>query len=225
VVRARAQDTRERYGVLLLALVAVFVVEGVANPGPWQQFAVSVLLAATLLFALRVARVRRRFMRGATALAGVLVALSLVEAIAGDAQSLALKLANLLLVTLAPPAVVIGTLRLLRARNEVTIEAVLSVLCLYLLIGMFFAFLYAVIGRVDGSFFAQNAALTPAHYQYFSFVTLTTVGYGDLTANSNLGHTLSTSEALVGQIYLVTVVSLIVSNLSRGRRTRPNSEQ
>jgi hypothetical protein len=224
-VRARRRDTRERYGLLLLALAAVFAVEGVATPGPWQQLAVSALLAATVVLALLVADVRVRIRRSVAILAAALVGLSLVEAIAGDTHSIALRLSNLLLVTLAPPALVVGTLRLLRARNAVTIEAVLSVLCLYLLIGMFFAFLYAVIGRVHGSFFAESAALTPANYQYFSFVTLTTVGYGDLTASTNLGHTLSTSEALVGQIYLVTVVSLIVSNLGRGRPTRPNSEQ
>ena len=48
---------------------------------------------------------------------------------------------------------------------------------------------------------------------YFSFTTLTTVGYGDFTARSDLGHTLCVFEMLIGQIYLVTVVSLIVSNL------------
>ena len=59
---------------------------------------------------------------------------------------------------------------------------------------------------------------TIANCLYFSFTTLTTVGYGDLTAASNLGHTLAMSEALVGQIYLVTVVSLIVGNLGLRRR-------
>ena len=55
---------------------------------------------------------------------------------------------------------------------------------------------------------------------YFSFTTLTTVGYGDLTARTDLGHTLAVFEALIGQIYLVTVVSLIVSNLGRARPNR-----
>ena len=52
---------------------------------------------------------------------------------------------------------------------------------------------------------------------YFSVTTLATVGYGDFTAASNLGHTLSVSEALLGQVYLVTIVSLIVGNLGRRR--------
>jgi hypothetical protein len=204
--------------VLLIALVAVFAVEGVATPGRWGQVAVSALLGVTLVFALRVAEVRPRVLRPLAAAIVVLVTLSIAEALAGKESTLALQISNLLLVTLAPPAIVIGTFRLLRARNRITVEAVLSVLCLYLLLGMFFAFLYALIARVDGSFFAQDIAVTGPRCLYFSFVTLTTVGYGDLTASSNLGHTLSASEALVGQIYLVTVVALIVGNLGLERR-------
>jgi hypothetical protein len=47
---------------------------------------------------------------------------------------------------------------------------------------------------------------------------MTTVGYGDLTARTDFGHALSTTEALIGQIYLVTIVALIVSNLRPARR-------
>ena len=57
---------------------------------------------------------------------------------------------------------------------------------------------------------------------YFSFTTLTTVGFGDLAPRSDLGRTLAVFEALIGQIYMVTVVSLIVGHLgapgTRGRR-------
>ena len=87
----------------------------------------------------------------------------------------------------------------------------MGVLCIYLLIGMLCAFLYGAIDRLGGNpFFAQNVAATGSRCLYFSFTTLTTVGYGDLTARTNLGHTLAVTEALVGQIYLVTVVALLV---------------
>jgi hypothetical protein len=68
-----------------------------------------------------------------------------------------------------------------------------------------------------GPFFAQDTDGTTAIRQYFSFVTLTTVGYGDYSPASNLGHTLSNAEALVGQLYLVTVVAVLVGRLTRGR--------
>ena len=95
----------------------------------------------------------------------------------------------------------------------------MGVVCLFILLGMFFAFLYGAIGRLGGSFFAQGDPATVARCLYFSFTTLT-VGYGDLTAASNLGHTLSVTEALTGQIFLVTVVSVVVANLRR-RRSEP----
>jgi hypothetical protein len=65
--------------------------------------------------------------------------------------------------------------------------------------------------------FAGGAMATTSHCLYFSFTTLTTVGYGDLTARSDLGHTIAVTEALVGQIYLVTVVALLVSDVGRRR--------
>jgi hypothetical protein len=69
-----------------------------------------------------------------------------------------------------------------------------------------------------GSFFAQTSAESGVDYVYFSFVTLTTVGYGDLTSRLDLGRMCSIFEALFGQLYLVSVVALLVSNVGRSRR-------
>lgn len=178
-----------RFGLLLSAIVTVFAVQGVATPGRWEEVIVSALLGATLVLALRVAEARPRVLRPIAGVAVLLVVFSAGEAIAGNQQGVAVRVANLLLVTLAPPAIVVGIIRTMRHRNRVTVEAVLGVLSLYLMIGMFFAALYALIGRADGNFFAHDVATTTARCLYFSFTTLTTVGYGDYTAASNLGHT------------------------------------
>ncbi len=216
--RTARRERRERFGLLMVALVAAFFVEGVAEPGPWGQTIVTALLGTTFVLAIWVAEPRRWVIRGAVVLAVAIVAFSAVEASMGHIDSAATRIGNALLVTLAPPAIVAGIVRSLRARNQVTVEAVFGVLGLYILLGMFFAFVYGAIGRLTGSFFVQQQSPTVAHCLYFSFTTLTTVGYGDLTAASNLGHTLSVTESLTGQIYLVTVVSLIVGNLGRMRR-------
>jgi hypothetical protein len=210
-------EGRARFAVLLAALVAAFVIQGVAEPAAWEQVLVSGLLAVTLLLAFRAARVRPVVMRWAVAVAVVVVAISVAGAATGHIDSASGRIADMLLVTLAPPAIVVGVVRTLRARHQVTIEALLGVVCLFILLGMFFAFLYGAIGRLSGSFFAQGDPATVARCLYFSFTTLTTVGYGDLTAASNLGHTLSVTEALTGQIFLVTVVSVLVANLHRRR--------
>ena len=115
---------------------------------------------------------------------------------------------------LAPPALVVGMLRSVRRHGAVTLEAVLGGLCLYILVGMFFAFVFGAVDNLGGEpFFASGVEATPPRCSYFSFSTLTTVGFGDLTARSDFGRTLAVLEALVGSLYLVTVVSVGVSNL------------
>ena len=90
---------------------------------------------------------------------------------------------------------------------------------------MFFSFLYAAVQTLgDEPFFAQIADPDRSDYLYFSYTTLTSTGFGDLTAATNLGRTLTSIEALVGTIYLVTIVALIVSEppaaAARSRRRR-----
>ena len=65
-----------------------------------------------------------------------------------------------------------------------------------------------------------KAGAPAVDFIYFSFTTLTTTGYGDFTAGTSLGRMLAISEALVGQIYLVSVVALLVANLGRERRSQ-----
>lgn len=217
---ASARERRERFGLVLCGLVLAFAVQGIAEPAAWEQLLVSVLLAGTLLLSFWAADLRPPVMRATLVVGVLMLVVSVVVAVSGHIDSAAVRLSNLLLVTLAPPALVVGIIRSLRARQRVTVEAVFGVLCLYLLLGMFFAFLYGAIGRLSGTFFAQQDSTSVSHCLYFSFTTLTTVGYGDLTAATNLGHTLSVTEALTGQIYLVTVVSVIVGNLGRARRSQ-----
>jgi Ion channel len=155
-------------------------------------------------------------MRVAAALVAAIVIGVVIESLAGEGTTEAgiAAIANGLLVALAPPAVVRGVIRNLRATGTVTVITVAGVLCLYLLVGLFFAFTYVAIQEISGSaFFASGDAATSPRAVYFSFVTMTTTGDGDLTARTNLGHTLSVSEALIGQIYLVTVVATIIARL------------
>lgn len=97
---------------------------------------------------------------------------------------------------------------------------ILGALSIYLLIGTFFAALFRAVAAFSNEpFFVTKAART-VDYLYFSFVTLTTTGYGDLTARTDLGRMLAVTEALLGQLYLVSVVALVVGNIGRERRAR-----
>ena len=97
---------------------------------------------------------------------------------------------------------------------------VAGAVCIYLLIGLFFAQVYALEDAVESPFFAQEVDPSAVDYTYFSFVTLATVGYGDLTAAGDVGRITAITEALLGQLYLVTVVALVVSRIGRERTPR-----
>jgi hypothetical protein len=128
------------------------------------------------------------------------------------------RLLTALMVALAPISIARGVIVDVQ-EHGVNLHTMFGVLCIYLLLGMLFAFTYGVVGAVSANpFFAQHAAESTKNFLYFSFVTITTVGYGDLTAGTHLGRSLAIAEALVGQIYLVTVVAAIVGGLGRRRR-------
>jgi hypothetical protein len=143
---------------------------------------------------------------------------SIVVAASGNIDDAATRLPDALVVALTPPAIIVGRARNLRRRQQVTLQTVLAVLSVYVLIGMFFATVYVSINHLGGSpFFAAGQPANVANCMYYSFTTLTTVGYGDFTARTNLGHTLSGFEGVIGPLYLVTVVALIVTNIGRRR--------
>jgi hypothetical protein len=123
-----------------------------------------------------------------------------------------------MLVAFAPGVIAAGLVRRIRRDGTVTPQTLSGVLAIYLLLGMLFSFVYGLIGAIDvDALFAGRHVTNPSDNLYFSFVTLSTVGYGDFTPAADITRTFAITEMLTGQIYLVTVVSLIIANLGRRR--------
>ena len=217
--RAGMESRGRRYGLVLALVIASTVFQLVVSSANGPRFVVIALQAATLVAAVRTARVRRVGVRLAAAVAALAVLASLGTWLtAGEIPYAFAAVVGLLLVAVAPPVLAAGMVNDLRATREVSLHTLAGVLAIYLLIGMFFAFTYGLIDTVDASaLFADRADSTPAERLYFSFVTLSTVGYGDFSPGSDGSRALAVSEMLIGQIYLVTIVSLIVANLGRRR--------
>jgi Ion channel len=213
---------QHRYGYLLLSTIASLAVQGMVPPSDLQRVAVTALAAAGVLLALRAADFAPRLAIPAIAVTVVVLALSIVRALLGGIGEGVARAMNAALIAMGPPAVGVGVVHDLRATGRVRIQTVMGALSLYVLVGMLFAFTYGAVDELGGDpFFADGEPATASRCLYFSFTTLATVGYGDLIARTDAGHTLAVFEALLGQIYLVTVVSLIVSNLGRSAR-RPS---
>jgi hypothetical protein len=123
-----------------------------------------------------------------------------------------------LILALCFPAI----LRRALSHRRVSLNTVAASLAAYLVIGLIFASMFRVVHILAPPFFTQSPT-TGFTYEYFSYVSLTTVGYGDYTPANDAGRTLAMLEALMGQVFLVTIVALVVSNLGQARTTLRDS--
>jgi voltage-gated potassium channel Kch len=113
----------------------------------------------------------------------------------------------------------IAVLRRVLIHQEVTLETICGALSAYLLLGLMFSAVYGAMADLgDQQLFVQVAEPSIPLRQYFSFTTLTTLGYGDVTAATDIGRAVATLEAICGQIFLVTLIARLVSNFA-GRRS------
>ena len=210
----------DSYGLVLVLLILSYFVLAVAGDFSYGRTLTLVVLAATTWLALRASQVERRLLRYAMALIPVVTLAAIVLGLFGSeelAQGVATALTALLVVA-APVAIV----KRLATHPVINLNTFYGAVCVYLLIAMFFASIFSLTGVLSGDpFFAQVQPPQEAgalDYLYFSLVTITTVGYGDLTAVGGVGRMMAVFEAILGQLYLITVVSLVVQNLGEARR-------
>lgn len=211
------QEAAYRYGAVL-ALSIVAVVFFIVAPERPLSRAIGLLLMTSMLLTVVVTGrgdvvVRRIVASGAALVAiGVALAIALHGLAAWIGSAVGIVLIGGTLVEL-----VVGLARMLRTQG-VTIRAVSGALAVYLLFGLLIALLVNVGARVDsGDFFAQGTDGTQSQHVYFAFTTMTTTGYGDLTPANPYGRAIAVIAMLVGQIYLVTVIAMLVGNLRRRR--------
>jgi hypothetical protein len=200
------------YWAVLVAILATFLFAGLAPNSAWATSVLVLVQTGTLVLALRTSG--WRVTQSRTVLVLVLVGVSAAAANLiwrGDALLAVLDVLTGLLTIAIGVVVALGALE----QGEVNSKSVGGAICVYILIGMVFLSLYGVMAVVGhGPFFAQGTDGTRAVRLYFSYVTLATLGYGDYTPAGNAGHTFAVLEALVGQIFLVTVVAVVVTRLS-----------
>jgi hypothetical protein len=215
----RALSRKDRtgdYGLVLISILITIVIAAVLGRSPWGRWFVALAQGATLLLTLRISGMSSRTHLWISILAASGLALSAIMVALGDPNLSYIVGAAIsaLLVVGAPVAIARGAMR----DAEVTPRTVMAALSIYLLIGLFFAFVYGTMARlVEGPFYASGIDGALPDHLYFSFATLATVGYGDFTAAGDVGRMTSVLEGLMGQLYLVTVVALLVGSLI-GRR-------
>lgn len=111
--------------------------------------------------------------------------------------------------------ILIGLVSLRQVLFAETIDAnrLIGAVCVYLIFGIIFALLYYWLAALrPGAFSGVNggAAANPWDFLYYSFVTLTTLGYGDITPQLPLARTMAYLEAVAGQFYVAILVAMLV---------------
>jgi hypothetical protein len=210
VLRAiiRAPDS---YGLLFCVLIVDFVVLTIGWSGAGALILRIGWLCVTSVLAFWTSRVPRRIMLTVAVASGLTFVASVIVALEGKMVAggvIVLLVAALVLTT--PIAIAWRTLQ----HQTVNGETILGALCIYVLIGMMFATLDYGIDLASGTYFAQPGPHGPPDFVYFSYITMATVGYGDLTPAPGLPRTSSVLEALIGQIFLVVLVARLVAMYS-----------
>lgn len=114
--------------------------------------------------------------------------------------------------------------RYMLLKTSVDRHKIAGAICIYLLLGIAWSFIYMIIellvpnsfnGLYDGAAAKTHSiADVFAHLFYYSYVTLTTLGYGSISPRSVLASAFSSAEAIVGQLYVAIVVARLVSLLT-----------
>lgn len=202
---------------MLLFLVASPVVEmfGFGLGGKVNN----ILFATTLLVAIFSMHTDRRVLYSGIALAGASVVAGVLAVSTGDQVwnylSFAAFFSYLLLAIVAAGHEVIED-------SATNVNRLLGAICIFLLLGLIFSMLYALVHEIDPDAFrgvpAELGILDSTTWTYYSFTTLTTLGYGDIAPVSSIARTLAFLEAILGQFYVAILVAGLVGTFLAERR-------
>lgn len=194
--------------MLLIILLTTYLLSAFLH-AKWIGALELAMFTAAGLIALRNSPIRRRAVRlvimAAVAVSAVFIIISLSYDTPAGRGIAGIWTGLLLLLTVAL------LLRQILLLPTVTIQSIYGAISAYLLIGLMFAAFYSAINYLQGGIFAAGQPANVSTFQYFSFTTLTTLGYGDFTPVADGARAVAMIEAMSGQIFLATLVASLVS--------------
>jgi hypothetical protein len=226
-LKTRARDAG-RFGWLLLALLALLAISSIATPSERPLKPLSVAFSATLAAGVYSARRRRRVLVAALALA--LPAL-VFEWVSNSYPTTSVELTNLTLLGCFVAFVAAVIFSEVLHEKRVSLDTIFGGIAIYLLIGVGWSLGYAVIEHLaPGSYPFANLPLQELRATheawfpelvYFSFVTMTTLGYGDMVPTTQPARVFAVLEAVVGQLYVaIFIARLVALHLTDQQRER-----
>jgi voltage-gated potassium channel Kch len=223
-------EHRWRHLALLISILLLFTVSPFVVPLRHGILILNVF-GATVLVAASYALIERKHL---FAIAIVLSAISIIGTtlllVSGQHWAVIVSHTSIIVMVAFFSVTILGYV--LRG-GRVTADKIFAAICVYLLIGYAWAFGYALLDEIAPGAFA-NLTETSRHdhvarvteLRYLSFMTLTTVGYGDIVPRSPMARTMTMLEAVMGQIYLTVLIARLVGlHIVHGSGSRSPDEK
>ncbi|MDJ0589701.1 MAG: ion channel [Pleurocapsa sp. MO_226.B13] len=201
-----------KYTQLLIALIANFVLAPFLR-GNIGELALSFISLYAIIIIVRTFSLKAKFFRLYSSIALLTFFLEIVGRMELYGSW---RLAFLLLIQLVYVFYLGGAAYLILhdilLSQEITIDTIRGAICVYLLIGFVWALLYGITASLDSNAFSQPIIEIESYGRavYFSFTTLTTLGYGDIIPVSPWAKMLTNLEAIIGQLYPAILIAILV---------------
>ncbi len=205
-------SSHEKYTQLLIALIANFVLAPFLR-GNIGELALSLISLYAIIIIVRTFSLKPKFFKLYTSIALLTFLLEIVGRMKlynSWTLSLFISIQVVYIFYLGGAAYLI--LRDILLSQEITIDTIRGGICVYLLIGFVWALFYGITASVDSNAFSQPIIEIESYGRavYFSFTTLTTLGYGDIIPVSPLAKMLTNLEAIIGQLYPAILIAILV---------------
>jgi Ion channel len=207
-VEHAVERASDRYGLVLLLLLLTYVLASALPNTGWSQALLTATAAVTVIATLAASGTSARRRRLASFMAIVAVLISVIgAAVGGRTDGVPGVITSILLFVC-----LVAIVNRISKHTHVSSQTLLGAMCCYVLVGLVYTFIYAAIARIEGSsILSPGSQHSLSDYLFFSYTTLTTTGYGDLVPANGLGRALAMLEALMGQLFLVTVLARLVA--------------
>ena len=214
------------FSPLLVSLVVTMILAPVVEA---HRFYGSILISIVLLTGILAVRRERHVLIATLVLVIPAIAATWISVLFDSSQSLAIVISQSLLAIYLFFIAVVVIIAVL-AHDQIAPQTVVGAVCVYLLIAFVFACLYGMVeflmpGSLDFSgtrIGVDNPLMADTAFPrllYFSFVTLTTLGYGDILPVSGPARSLAISETLTGQLFLAAFIARLVGSMITNQRS------
>jgi hypothetical protein len=206
---------RQRYTILFYTLLLTMVAAPIFAALEFPGVLIESLLAANLLAAVLPVSARQ----GRSVLLALMLLVWLARLAIAWLEHPALSAMTLGIWTVIGLLAAAGALRFAMSAASVDAEHLYAALSAYLLAGIFFGLFYWILEQIGPGTFTVAGDFSRMSAVYFSFVTLATLGYGDIVPRTDVARGLAIFEGVGGQLFLAVMVARLVSLYSRGKES------